>query len=67
MKRPLLEPIELSDVFPPRPKTVVVTMSIGQWDRFLALAYREGYTLLELDDDERPIAAYRKQVCQFAS
>jgi hypothetical protein len=30
----------------------------------LAEAYRRGHTLLELDDNERPIAAYRLCQCK---
>jgi hypothetical protein len=40
----------------------VITMSTGQWDTLLAVAYEQGWILLELDDDERPIRAYQKVV-----
>jgi hypothetical protein len=40
---------------------VIVTMSIGQWDALLAAAYETGCILLELNDDEVPIRAYRKR------
>ena len=56
-----LRPIALDDAVPPRPGTVTVTMSIGQWDALLAAAYEHGYTLLELDADEVPVRAYRKR------
>ena len=39
---------------------VVVTMSVGQWDVFLQVAYDTGHVLLELDDNECPVHAYRK-------
>jgi hypothetical protein len=39
---------------------VVITMRAGQWDNLLAAAYDTGATLLELDDDETPIKAYRR-------
>ncbi len=39
----------------------VVTMSVGQWDALLAAAYNAGWTLLELDHEQRPVRAYRKQ------
>jgi hypothetical protein len=39
---------------------VVITMSIGQWDSFLAAGYAQGCVLLELDDDEYPIRAYQR-------
>ena len=58
--RPLLNSIPLSDALPLRPGTVNTTMSPGQWDAFLAVVYDEGGTLLELDDDEQPVAAYRR-------
>jgi hypothetical protein len=36
-------------------------MKAGQWDRFLVEAYRRGWVLLELDADDRPVRAYRRQ------
>jgi hypothetical protein len=56
--RPDLRPVPVGDAC--RPGTVTVTMSEGQWDPLLAVAYDMGFTLLELDADERPVAAYRK-------
>jgi hypothetical protein len=38
----------------------VVTMSRGQWDSLLAAAYEAGWTLLELDEHEKPVRAFRK-------
>jgi len=35
-------------------------MGIGQWDALLARAYEDGWTLLELDENEVPVRAYRK-------
>lgn len=35
-------------------------MSVGQWDQTLAAFYDLGAALIELDDDEVPIAAYQK-------
>ena len=62
MKRPPLHPIPLEAVrF--TPGTLTFTMSTGQWDALLAEAYRRGHTLLELDDSERPVAAYRLCTC----
>lgn len=37
-----------------------MTMSIGQWDALLQEAYSTGWTLIELDDDEIPVKAYRR-------
>jgi hypothetical protein len=53
-----LRRVPLSFAIPLRKGRCTITMSIGQWDAMLAAAYRDGWTLLELDDDERPIAAY---------
>jgi hypothetical protein len=39
------------------------TMSPGQWTPLLAEAYRRGHTLVELDADEKPVAAYRRCEC----
>jgi hypothetical protein len=38
----------------------IITMSIGQWDETLRAAYDCGYVLLELDDNEQPVAAYKR-------
>ena len=40
---------------------VIITMSIGQWDGWLSAACATAWILLELDDDERPVRAYRKR------
>lgn len=42
------------------PGTRVITMSEGQWDALLSAAYEQGWTLLELDEHEQPVRAYRK-------
>ena len=56
-----LRPFPLTDVLPlGRPGQLVMTMHTSQWDAMLAAAYQAGFILLELDDDEKPIAAYRK-------
>ena len=64
MKRPKLEKTDLDQttkaIFSGKP-FVVVTMSEGQWDGLLQAAYEQGHTLLELDIDERPVAAYRRK------
>lgn len=57
--RPTLRRIPLSDGWL-KAGEVTVTMSTGQWDALLANAYEAGFILLELDDDERPVAAYQK-------
>jgi hypothetical protein len=61
MKRPVLNeiPLEGGTVFF-RPG-LFITMSVGQWDGLLEAAYDTGATLLELDDDENPVKAYRRK------
>jgi hypothetical protein len=45
-----------------RGATIVVTMSEGQWDALLAAAYEQDAILLEVDTNEMPVRAYRKEV-----
>ena len=40
----------------------VMTMAIGQWNALLSAAYEQGWILLEVDDNEVPVRAYRKGV-----
>jgi len=58
MKRPELNEVPLSTITD-KP-SVIITMSTGQWDRFLQAAYDYGHTLLELDENEIPVKAYQK-------
>jgi hypothetical protein len=58
IKRPVLNEIPLAGIM--LKPSVIVTMSIGQWDGLLAAAYDHGAVLLELDDNETPIRAYRQ-------
>jgi hypothetical protein len=60
MERPNLKKIELESVGLFKPGLITITMSQGQWDGLLSSAYDSGHTLLELDDNEIPVAAYRK-------
>jgi hypothetical protein len=39
---------------------LAITMRKGQWDVILSAAYSHGATLLEIDDNEKIAAAYRK-------
>jgi hypothetical protein len=57
-----LHPVPLAEVWPPRPGNAIllITMGVGQWDATLLAAYEAGWVLLELDDDEQPVRAYRK-------
>src|SRR5262249_39520428 len=57
--RPPLHPIPVSSVWPPRRGLAYATMSMSQWDGILQAAYDAGFVLIELDDEERPVAAYR--------
>ena len=58
--RPALHQIPLTSALPLRPGELTVTMSVGQWDGILAGMYEAGALLLELDAQERPVAAYQK-------
>jgi hypothetical protein len=60
MKRPILNPIPLSEAMPAKPGTAYITMSVGQWDSWLEESYQDGWILLELDDNEKPVRAYRR-------
>jgi hypothetical protein len=59
MKRPVLNEIPLVGIM--LKPSVIVTMSIGQWDGLLAAAYDGGAVLLEIDDNETPIKAYGRK------
>jgi hypothetical protein len=60
LKRPPLRQIALEAVIPYRPGLTYVTMSPRQWDDLLQSAYDAGFVLLEVDRDEKPLAAYRR-------
>ena len=66
MKRPTLHEIPLSEVRL-LPGSLMFTMSIGQWDALLQAGYDQGATLLELNADERPVAAYRLCGCELCT
>ena len=66
MQRPTLKEIPISAVKFER-GTLTFTMSVGQWDNLLAEAYRRGHTLVELDADEKPVAAYRLCSCDLCA
>lgn len=65
MKRPVLNKVSLDDVMNGllggKP-SATVTMSQGQWDGFLQAAYDTGHNLIELDENEIPVRAYRKKM-----
>jgi hypothetical protein len=64
MKRPPLSGIPLSEV-KLTPGSLTITMAVGQWNALLEAGYKQGATLLELDADERPVAAYRLCTCDL--
>lgn len=64
MNRPELNEISLQDAISSMYQPgASITMGIDQWDNLLREAYEHGWTLLELDDDEILIKAYRKPRC----
>jgi hypothetical protein len=64
MKRPQLDRMPLAGVLAslrtPKAGQCLMTMSVEQWDTMLQVAYDGGWTLLELDRKERPLAAYKR-------
>lgn len=61
LKRPKLNKISEKSFFEGLSQPMVlITMSPGQWDKLLQIAYDHGHTLLELDENEIPINIYRK-------
>lgn len=42
------------------PRVRVMTMGVEQWDGLLSAAYAAGFILLELDENETPVRAYRR-------
>lgn len=60
MQRPILKKRPIPDFFDlVKSKSCSVTCSIGQWDALLDAAYKNGWWILELDDNENPHAAYK--------
>jgi hypothetical protein len=59
-KRPKLHRVELTAALPIRPGLAYATMSPGQWDAVLQDAYDAGFVLLEVNQREQVIAAYRR-------
>jgi hypothetical protein len=57
--RPALHKIKISDIVLGR-GVLLFTMSVGQWDMLLQAGYDGGSYILELDDNEIPVAAYQK-------
>jgi hypothetical protein len=59
-ERPRLTEVPLSAVWPPRPGAAYVTMTADQWDVLLQVAYDLQWVVLEVDEEERPVRAYRR-------
>ena len=63
IRRPILNEVSLDEVMTAMmggKPSVTITMSIGQWGGFLQAAYDTGHNLIELDENEIPVRAYRK-------
>ena len=60
MNRPELHEVPLSSAL--ASGSVNITMSAGQWDELLQYFYDAGNNLIEVDDNEVPVRAYRKQM-----
>ena len=55
-----LNRVALADVLPPRRGLCYATKLVNQWDGVLQALYDFGFVILELDDEERPLRAYRR-------
>ena len=58
--RKTLNRVPMSDVLPPRRGLCYATKLVDQWDDTLQAAYDLGFVILELDNEERPVRAYRR-------
>jgi len=65
MQRPKLNQIPIEKVWLVKEGLAqgFMTMSIDQWDYLLQLAYDDDWILLEVDDNEMVVKAYRKPRC----
>lgn len=64
MKRPVLNEIPLDSAMScltGGKSGTLMTMAPEQWDTLLLEAYENGWTILEVDTDEKPIRAFRKE------
>jgi len=59
-----LRPLPLNEVLPlgSKPSLLIITMSEGQWDETLSAAYEQGWVLLELDENEQPVRAFKRAI-----
>ena len=60
LKRPTLNKIPLTEVFPLRPGCAFITIDIGAWDTLIEVAYNNGFFLIEMDENENPVRAFHK-------
>ena len=65
MKRPKLKMMDLKkaieEMLGGGKPCCSITMSTGQWDNLLQISYDHGWILLEVNENEIPVAAYRKE------
>lgn len=62
MKRPKLNEIPLQEALNTKSPQLMITMSENQWDMFLEEGYfKNNATLIEVDINEKPIKAYKKE------
>ncbi len=59
MKRPKLTEVSMNRI---KESRLVITMSPGQWDALLDEGYNRGALLLEIDENEQPVKAYRRRI-----
>lgn len=45
----------------PQRGRVYLTINEGAWDALIKAGYESGFTLIEMDEDERPVRAFRMQ------
>lgn len=41
-----------------RPGSAIITIDVGAWSEMLAACYDNGWILVEMDEDERPVRAF---------
>jgi hypothetical protein len=56
-----LDEVPLASVWPPIAGECYATMSPDQWDDMLAAVYASGWILVEVNDDEKPVRAFRRK------
>ena len=66
MKRPSLEeiPLDLARATRDSPSVVNILIGVGEWNEWIQTAYDAGHTLIEFDENEIAVRAFRKTVVQ---